>query len=577
MHAVETVLLVLLLGALTGIVARYIRAIPLPLIQIALGALIAWPQAGLHIAFDPELFLLLFIPPLLFADGWRIPKREFFALAKPILLLALGLVLFTVLGLGYLIHWMIPEIPLTVAFALAAVISPTDAVAVSAITRNLGMPEKTMHVLEGESLLNDASGLVALKFAIAATLTGMFSWGEVAKEFTWMAVGGLGVGALIGWGFSHARGTITRRLGDVAATQMVLLLVLLPFAAYIVGEKIGVSGILAAVAAGIATNFADLERSSYISERLQTEGTWSMVEAAFNGAIFLLLGLQLPSIIGVPLHQAGHDWWILVGYVAAISFALLLMRWIWLVLGVHGSLLRAHRQGKLTERPSKLLNLATTLAGIRGAVTLAGALSVPMLLNNGQPFPGRDMLVFLATGTILFTLVIGAVGLPIVLRHLPPHEESPTVREERLAREQACMAAMAKLTLSEEEMQRRDPEWVAMRQEVNGHLTQEYRNRIQLLDDGSGAAQTIESLREAPEVVRQRKLRYVMEIETRIECIHAERDFYYAERQAHRINDESLRSLVSELDMQEIAMRKRLAVARRAAGLPKSETSAHQH
>ncbi|MDR0216056.1 MAG: Na+/H+ antiporter [Comamonas sp.] len=575
MHAVETVLLVLLLGALTGIVARYIRAIPLPLIQIALGALIAWPQAGLHIAFDPELFLLLFIPPLLFADGWRIPKREFFALAKPILLLALGLVLLTVLGLGYLIHWMIPEIPLTVAFALAAVVSPTDAVAVSAITRNLGMPEKTMHVLEGESLLNDASGLVALKFAIAATLTGVFSWGEVAKEFTWMAVGGLGVGALIGWGFSHARGTITRRLGDVAATQMVLLLVLLPFAAYIVGEKIGVSGILAAVAAGIATNFADLERSSYISERMQTAGTWSMVEAAFNGAIFLLLGLQLPSIIGVPLHQAGHDWWILVGYVAAISFALLLMRWIWLTLGVHGSLLRAHRQGKMSERPSPLLNLATTLAGIRGAVTLAGALSVPMLLNNGQPFPARDMLIFLATGTILFTLVIGAVGLPIVLRYLPAHEESPTVREERLAREQACMAAMTRLTLSEEEIQKRDPEWVAMRQEVNGHLIQEYRNRIQLLDDGSGAVQSIESLREAPEVVRQRKLRYVLEIETRIECIHAERDFYYAERQAHRINDESLRSLVSELDMQEIAMRKRLAVARRAAGLPASDTGSH--
>lgn len=575
MHAVETVLLVLLLGALTGIVARYIRAIPLPLIQIALGALIAWPQAGLHIAFDPELFLLLFIPPLLFADGWRIPKREFFALAKPILLLALGLVLLTVLGLGYLIHWMIPEIPLTVAFALAAVVSPTDAVAVSAITRNLGMPEKTMHVLEGESLLNDASGLVALKFAVAATLTGVFSWGEVAKEFTWMAVGGLGVGALIGWGFSHARGTITRRLGDVAATQMVLLLVLLPFAAYIVGEKIGVSGILAAVAAGIATNFADLERSSYISERMQTAGTWSMVEAAFNGVIFLLLGLQLPSIIGVPLHQAGHDWWILVGYVAAISFALLLMRWIWLTLGVHGLLLRAHRQGKMSERPSALLNLATTLAGIRGAVTLAGALSVPMLLGNGQPFPARDMLIFLATGTILFTLVIGAVGLPIVLRYLPAHEESPTVREERLAREQACMAAMTRLTLTEEEIQKRDPEWVSMRQEVNGHLIQEYRNRIQLLDDGSGAVQSIESLREAPEVVRQRKLRYVLEIETRIECIHAERDFYYAERQAHRINDESLRSLVSELDMQEIAMRKRLVVARRAAGLAPGDTGGH--
>ena len=147
MHTVETVLLVLMLGALTGIAARYVRAIPLPLIQIALGALIAWPQDGLHIAFDPELFLLLFIPPLLFADGWRIPKREFFALAKQILLLAFGLVIITVFGLGYLIHWLIPSIPLTVAFALAAVVSPTDAVAVSAISRSLGMRSKTMHLL----------------------------------------------------------------------------------------------------------------------------------------------------------------------------------------------------------------------------------------------------------------------------------------------------------------------------------------------------------------------------------------------------------------------------------------------
>ncbi|MDR3003899.1 MAG: cation:proton antiporter, partial [Acidovorax sp.] len=257
MHTVETVLLVLMLGAVTGIAARYMRAIPLPLIQIALGAVIAWPQKGLHISFDPELFLLLFIPPLLFADGWRIPKREFFAMAKPILLLAFGLVCFTVLGLGYFIHWMIPSIPLTVAFALAAVVSPTDAVAVSAITRNLGMPSKTMHMLEGESLLNDASGLVAVKFAVAATLTGVFSWDAVAKDFTWMAVGGLGIGALLGWGFSRMRDTVTRRVGDVAATQMVLLLVLLPFAAYIVGEKFGVSGILAAVAAGIATTVAD--------------------------------------------------------------------------------------------------------------------------------------------------------------------------------------------------------------------------------------------------------------------------------------------------------------------------------
>ncbi|HRL39042.1 MAG TPA: Na+/H+ antiporter, partial [Comamonas denitrificans] len=565
MHTVETVLLVLMLGALTGIAARYVRAIPLPLIQIALGALIAWPQDGLHIAFDPELFLLLFIPPLLFADGWRIPKREFFALAKPILLLAFGLVFITVFGLGYLIHWMIPSIPLTVAFALAAVVSPTDAVAVSAISRNLGMPSKTMHLLEGESLLNDASGLVALKFAVAATLTaGSFSWENAAKDFTWMSVGGLGLGALMGWGFSRGRDMVTRRVGDVAATQMVLLLILLPFASYIMGEYIGVSGILSAVAAGIATNFADLDRSNFISERLQTEGTWSMVEAAFNGAIFLLLGLQLPSIIGETLRGAAHrDVWLLLGYVAAISCALLALRWAWLMLGVRSSLHKAHRQGRMVERPSALLTLATTVAGIRGAVTLAAALSIPTHLANGRVFPERNLLIFLATGTILFTLVLGSIVLPLLLRRIPPVEDTQAQHEERLARTAACQAAIASLALPEDQAQQHSAQWLAQHQEVAGRITQEYRNRIQLLDE-SGVANTPEAQSDSPEVVHERRLRYLREIELRLHCIQVERNTLYAERQAHRINDEMLRAMVSELDMSEVSLRKRLAVARRA-------------
>ena len=572
MHTVETVLLVLMLGALTGIAARYVRAIPLPLLQIALGALIAWPQDGLHIAFDPELFLLLFIPPLLFADGWRIPKREFFALAKPILLLAFGLVFITVFGLGYLIHWLIPSIPLTVAFALAAVVSPTDAVAVSAISRNLGMPSKTMHLLEGESLLNDASGLVALKFAVAATLTaGSFSWENAAKDFTWMSVGGLGLGALMGWGFSRGRDMVTRRVGDVAATQMVLLLILLPFASYIMGEYIGVSGILSAVAAGIATNFADLDRSNFISERLQTEGTWSMVEAAFNGAIFLLLGLQLPSIIGETLRGAAHrDVWLLLGYVAAISCALLALRWAWLMLGVRSSLHKAHRQGRMVERPSALLTLATTVAGIRGAVTLAAALSIPTHLANGRVFPERNLLIFLATGTILFTLVLGSIVLPLLLRRIPPVEDTQAQHEERLARTAACQAAIASLALPEDQAQQHSAQWLAQHQEVAGRITQEYRNRIQLLDE-SGVANTPEAQSDSPEVVHERRLRYLREIELRLHCIQVERNTLYAERQAHRINDEMLRAMVSELDMSEVSLRKRLAVARRAVGLPPLE------
>ncbi|MEG1201566.1 MAG: Na+/H+ antiporter, partial [Comamonas sp.] len=483
----------------------------------------------------------------------------------PVVALAVGLVLFTVIGLGYLIHWMIPEMPLTVAFALAAVISPTDAVAVSAITRNLGMPPHTMHVLEGESLLNDASGLVALKFAIAATLTGVFSWTQVTREFLWIALGGLGIGALVGWGFSYLREAVTRRLGDVAATQMVLLLVLLPFAAYLLGEKFGVSGILAAVAAGVATNFGDLNRADYISERMQTAGTWSMVESAFNGAIFLLLGLQLPSIIGVTLRDAGHDWWILVGYVCIISTALLLLRWIWVSISVARSLHKAHRAGKMAEKPSRWLNLATTLAGIRGAVTLAGALSVPLLLNNGQPFPARDMLIFLATGTILFTLMVGSIGLPLVLRKLPPNSEPESVTEERQARIAACRAAINSLTVSEEDAAQQPTEWQAQQHEIEGRIAREYRNRIDLLDDDKTPETADAQDMSTPEAVQQRRLRYVAELELRLQCIKVERHTIYAERHNNRINDESLRSLVQELDLSEITLRKRLDVARRAA------------
>lgn len=561
MHTVEIVLLVLMLGAVTGIAARYVRGIPLPLIQIGIGALIAWPQKGLHIAFDPELFLLLFIPPLLFADGWRIPKREFFAMAKPILLLAFGLVFITVLGLGYLIHWMIPSMPLTVAFALAAVVSPTDAVAVSAITRNLGMPHKTMHMLEGESLLNDASGLVALKFAVAATLTGLFSWSDVAKDFTWMAVGGLGLGALMGWGFSHARDIVTRRVGDVAATQMVLLLLLLPFASYLVGEKIGVSGILAAVAAGITTNFADLGRGNFISERMQTEGIWSIMEAAFNGAIFLLLGLQLPSIIGHSLMDAGPDWWKLLLYVLVITVALLAVRWAWVTVAVVRSLRKAHNEGRVTDKPSHLLNLATTMAGIRGAVTLAGALSVPMVLPSGDAFPARHMLIFLATGVILLTLILGAISLPLILRFMPKHEDTEQQQEERAARLTACKAAITSLTLSEEDKQSHDEQWVAQYQEVVGRIIQEYRSRIELLEENLNKTGT----EETEEVVEERRERYIREMELRLKCLKVERDTLYAERHAHRINDEVLRAAVSELDLSEVSLTKRLNVSKRAA------------
>jgi len=569
MHTVEIVLLVLMLGAVSGLAARYVPAVPLPLLQIALGAALSWPEAGLHVRFDPELFLLLFIPPLLFADGWRIPKREFFALRKPILTLALGLVLFTVLGLGYFAHWMIPDLPLTVAFALAAVLSPTDAVAVSAITRRLGMPEKTMHILEGESLLNDASGLVALKFAVAATLTGTFSWADAGRSFLLIALGGLAVGTAAGWAYARARSTITRRLGDVAATQTVLLMMLLPFAAYIVAERLGVSGILAAVAAGITTNFADLERSEFIAERMQAQGTWAMVESSFNGAIFLLLGLQLPSIIGDGLTHGPHAWWLLLGYVLAISAALIGLRAIWLALAVRRSMQAvrrsmqaARRRGTLLEPPSLRLMGATSLAGIRGAITLAGALSIPLLLPDGSAFPGRELLVFLATGVILVTLVAGSIGLPLLLSGLQQPAEPPHAREERLARIAACEAAITSLKKAGgADPTPPDAEWLARRDEAVGLVARDYRRRIDSLDDGDDGTDA----RGEEHAARRRA--HVMELELRLAGLRAERAELYRLRRGHRINDDSLRALVQEVDLSEISLRRRLAVARRAAKL----------
>ena len=203
MQTAYTVLILLMLVGISRLLGRVIP-LPLPLVQIAAGAVLAWPTLGLHVALEPELFLFLFLPPLLFSDGWRMPKREFWRLRGPILTLAVGLVLFTVVGAGYFIHWLLPSIPLPVAFALAAVLSPTDAVAVSAIAAGNPIPPRLMHILEGESLLNDASGLVCFTFAVGAMMTGGFSIGAASLSFLQEAGGGIVIGLAISWGVGLA-------------------------------------------------------------------------------------------------------------------------------------------------------------------------------------------------------------------------------------------------------------------------------------------------------------------------------------------------------------------------------------
>lgn len=309
LETITAVLVMLIAVVISGPVTRMLPiGVPLPLVQIALGTAIA-ASFDFEVVLEPEIFFLLFITPLLFLDGWRIPKQGLFRDAATILELSVGLVIFTVLGMGYFIHWLLPTMPLPVAFALAAILSPTDPVAVSAITSRSPAPKRVMHILEGESLLNDASGLVCMRFAIAAALTGAFSLSAAVASFLWLAVGGIAIGAALSWLVNQLKSRISKRFGEETGTQ-ILVSLLIPFGAYLLAEHLGCSGILAAVAAGVTMSYAEFTGMAGGETRLQRDAVWNAVQFAANGVIFVLLGEQLPAILSEAaeaLREAGQE------------------------------------------------------------------------------------------------------------------------------------------------------------------------------------------------------------------------------------------------------------------------------
>lgn len=549
MDTVYLVLMLLLVASATGVAARFLPSLPTPLVQIAFGALLAWPASGLHVELQPELFMLLFIAPLLFADARRFPQREFMLLRGPILALALGLVLVTVIGVGYVVHWLFPGLPLPVCFALTAILSPTDAVAVSAISGRLPVPPRLMHILEGESLMNDASGLVAFKFAVAAALTGAFSLAQATVGFLLISLGGLLVGALLALAFNVVRTRlIERHLGEASTIQIVLLLLLLPFAAFLLAEHFHLSGILSAVAAGMVINRLDLKRQDQTTSRIQTRSVWEMLEFVLNALVFLLLGFQLPEIIGGALNattSAGTTlpFIELLGFVALISIALLGMRFLW----IFGA---AHMPRLLRRKPARSVSarvmLAGTLAGIRGTITLAAALSLPEMLNDGTPFPARELLIFLATGVILFTLITGSVGLPLVLCGLDLPEDSREYEEERHARIRGAEAAIRHIENYHQEKAKvladhqGDEEIIVAFNEITLHLMDYYHKRMEI-NNHELPTPLLEARRD-------------LERETRLQALKAERTEYYKLRSRHHINDSTLQKLVREVDLIETAL-----------------------
>ena len=355
MAQVTLILILLLAVVASSVVSRLVPlALPRPLVQIAMGALIGAATSA-HVAFDPEVFFVLFIPPLLFLDGWRIPKDAVYRDRKTILGLALGLVFLTVIGIGFFLHWLIPQMPLGVAFALAAVISPTDPIAVSAIAQRTPVPSRLMHILEGESMLNDASGLVCLRFALAAVMTGSFSLSSAFVSFLWMAIGGAAIGATLMFVVMRVKGMAGLRFGDDPGSN-ILIGILIPFAAYIAADRAGTSGILAVVAAGVTMSYTVDSDRDLASTRIRSRAVWDMIQFALNGVIFVLLGNQLPVILSglrATAEQGGHrePAWLAL-YVVVIVAALGLLRFGWAWLSLQLTLFRARRRGDDPSRPA---------------------------------------------------------------------------------------------------------------------------------------------------------------------------------------------------------------------------------
>ncbi|UFQ01365.1 Na+/H+ antiporter [Pseudomonas fitomaticsae] len=538
MQTAYTVLILLMLVSVSRLVGRVIP-LPLPLVQIAAGALLAWPTLGLHVALDPELFLFLFLPPLLFSDGWRMPKRELWRLRGPVLTLAVGLVLFTVVGAGYFIHWLLPTIPLPVAFALAAVLSPTDAVAVSAIAQNR-LPTPLMHMLQGEALMNDASGLVTFKFALVAAITGAFSLANASLTFVLVAVGGLAVGVALSWLVGRLRAWMIARGWDDPATHVVFML-LLPFAAYVLAERLGASGILSAVAAGMMQSWLDL-LPRQTSTRLLNRSVWSLLEFAFNGLIFLLLGLQLPDIIkAVVSHETSL--WPTLFYrcldVVAIFLALVLLRFIWVqsIWRLSVLLRRLRGKGELTQVPTARSCWLLTVGGVRGAVTLAGVMSVPMLMGS-EAFPERDLLIFIAAGVILLSLVAACIALPLLLL-LRGIEKSPDDKRRQEVRDAWRKTAEAAIhALETEEVNPQDAAQAALAAELKARIMSEYRHQLEVFNDSA----------EAQALAFQMDL---LERRLRLKALRAQRLELYSLSRQHQIGDDVLREVLGELDLSE--------------------------
>ena len=410
---------------------KYIPRIPAALFQIILGFLVSYLAIPLHFEFESEAFMAMIIAPLLFTDAYKASRSELWLYKKPIVYMAVGLVITTVVVVGYFINYIIPSISLGAAFALAAILSPTDAVAVKSITKGMKLPKGLMSILEGESLLNDAAGIVSFKIALASIITGTFSLSRSSREFFITAIGGMFLGILIGLIIVSIK-LVNRKFLNTEPSILVIIQVILPVATYFIAEEFHLSGIIAVVFAGILLNF---ERYLRQGDSLDNQEVVSIsynqdtISYVLNGFVFVLLGYLLPGIFKNMITYPDLDVQTAMFYVILIAIALIITRFTFVYIFYVSFQQHTFKTSRNIVEffKTKQLDvgnysrfeyaLITSLCGIHGTVTLATALMIPLTIGTtGEPFPLRNAILFIGSGVVLLSMIIGTIFLPLIIK-----------------------------------------------------------------------------------------------------------------------------------------------------------------
>jgi monovalent cation/hydrogen antiporter len=433
-------------AATLSVLAGLLR-VPYPILLVLGGLALGFMPGVPEVELDPDLVLALFLPPLLYGSAFFTSLRDLRRELRPISLLAIGLVLLTTAAVGVTAHLLIPGLPWAAAFALGAIVSPTDPLAATQIMRRLGAPRRMVTVVEGESLVNDGTALVIYRLAVVAAVGGGFSVAEAGVKFLVAPVGGVVIGLIVGKLVSELRA----RVGNPQIEVTISLVT--GYAAYLPADRLGLSGVLAAVTAGIYLGWRSPEIASP-SARLQGFAVWELLMFLLNAVLFILVGLQLNIVLDA---LGGYSVGSLFGYAAAVCGVVVGLRILWGFTVPY--LLRAidRRRNVVTRRTSARERLVVAWSGMRGAVSLAAALAIPFHTDSGAPFAQRELIIFLTFSVILVTLVGQGLTLPLLLRRLDVCDDGSERQEELTARVSAADAALDRLEeLGEEDWTRDD-------------------------------------------------------------------------------------------------------------------------